>query len=147
MKKDEMWRLQRDASEEHGHLRKLCQQASDYLSRRQATRVKLTETLVQLRHELLDHFQQEELGGYFREVINIAPRLKGRADALRAQHLDLKARLDRLQSLAQQDEQTESWWQEMIAEFGGFLREFDEHERGETALLQEAYTRDIGTDD
>jgi hypothetical protein len=142
-----MLRLQRDASEEHGHLRKLLQQASDYLSRRQASRAQLTETLVELRRELLDHFQHEESGGYFREVVSIAPRLKGRADALLAQHLDLKARLDRLQSLAQQDEQNESWWQEIIAEFGGFFREFDEHERGETALLQEAYTRDIGTDD
>jgi hypothetical protein len=105
------------------------------------------EALTELRAELVEHFRQEELGGYFHDVIKLAPRFKERADTLLQQHPTLQQRIDSVRLMAEQSSSSPSWWQSLDDELHKFYQVFDQHERDETALLQDAYTCDIGTDD
>ena len=136
-----------DVTDQHVHLRNLLEDISRCLGRRDKSRAEVLECLRRLQEELREHFEHEEAGGYFHEVIEIAPRFKPRLDALLAQHPDLKHRLDQLQRTAEREPVDDDWWHAVTEEFALFYDELDQHERGETEMLQDAYTRDVGTDD
>jgi hypothetical protein len=55
--------------------------------------------------------------------------------------------LERLLSTATTGTPSASWWQAIAGEYDVFSRTFEAHEQAENSLIQEAYTRDIGTDD
>jgi iron-sulfur cluster repair protein YtfE (RIC family) len=136
-----------DPADDHGRLRELVGHARTCLMRREIDPAQLLRLLARLRSELLEHFHHEETGGYFVHVIEAAPRLKDRVDVLLRQHPELRQRIDRLQDLARRTPPDEAWWEVITLEFSDFYDEFDEHERGETVLLQKAYTDDIGVSD
>ena len=136
------------AIEEHLHLHQLFEDLANSLTASQrTTQVAFVGGLSQLKSELLAHFDHEEMSGYFTDAIEVAPRLKSRADKLLEEHPQLAKTLDRLLGIAESGDPTDSWWKSMTEAFAQFHEEFDEHERGETELIQEAYNRDVGTDD
>jgi hypothetical protein len=134
-------------TDEHIQLRQMIDDTRECLQQRAFTHKELLETLVRLRTQLVEHFRNEESGGYFPDVIKVAPRLQQRADALLQQHPALQEQIDGVRLIAEQSGPSEKWWRSIADEFSKFCREFDQHERDETALLQDAYNRDIGTDD
>ncbi len=136
-----------DPSDDHERLRELVVHTRTCMLRREIDPAQLLQLFVRLQTELLEHFHHEETGGYFVKVIEAAPRLKDRVDVLFRQHPELLQRIDRLQVLARATPPGEKWWEVITLEFSGFYDEFDKHERGETMLLQEAYTDDIGVSD
>jgi hypothetical protein len=137
----------RDLSDEHSHLRQLVQEIRRTFARGGESQPEVLATLKHLNDVVLEHFQHEEAGGYFREAIEVAPRLKDQADGLLRQHPDLAKQLERLLSTATTGSPSASWWQAIAGEYDVFARTFDAHEQAENSLIQEAYTRDIGTDD
>ena len=136
-----------DPAEAHLHLRNLIDNTARRLAQRNMSQGDVLEVFHSLRTELLDHFRHEEECGFFDAVVDIAPRLKTRADALLNQHPDLQLRLEKLRAVAQQGQPCDAWWRGIADEYASFYEAFDLHERGETALLQEAYTRDVGDKD
>jgi hypothetical protein len=136
-----------DLAEAHLRLQNLFEEISRRLSPREWTPAEVLETFNRLRDELLEHFRHEELGGYFGDAVELAPRLKARADVLLQQHPDLANHLDRLRMLAERGRSTEIWWHAVTEEYASFYDAFDRHERSETELLQEVYTQDVRNED
>ena len=100
-----------------------------------------------MSESVLDHFRHEEDGGYFREAIEIAPRLSERADGLLAQHPQMASQLVALQEHASKNDSSEKWWQPLNDMFDRFLHHFYEDVVAEYELLYDAYNVDIGAED
>jgi hypothetical protein len=146
-KNDAMRTLAEHATADHVQLSNALQELGARLSRRDLSPGEVVERLENLRRELLDHYRHEEASGFFREVVEVAPRLKSRADALMQEHVQLRQQMDNLIALARTKTADDPWWQSVTEALAAFETVFAEHERREDAVLQEAYIRDIGTDD
>ena len=136
-----------ELADQHLQLLELVQDISDKLKHRRVSQAKILAMLSHLHDEVLDHFQFEEAGGYFSQATELAPRLTEHADMLLKQHPALAAQLAKVEETAQQDAPSDAWWQTLAGEFEEFVGQFHAHEHAETALLQEAFNRAIGTDD
>jgi hypothetical protein len=105
----------------------------------------LRRRLKELAAILKCHFEHEEEEGYFKQVVEIAPRLSHRAEQLESEHDALLRRLDHL------DEQLSTTVGDEFAmlrqEFCQFIEACRAHEQGETALVQEAWLTEIGEGD
>ena len=103
--------------------------------------------LIELAAKLSGHFASEEEGGYFDEIVELAPRLSSATEALQREHGELLNRLEllqeRLSTVSSGSYQLESIAQEIEA----FLCQCDLHESRESALVQDAYLSDIGLGD
>lgn len=102
--------------------------------------------------EFADHVQahfvhEEETEGFFESVVDQAPRLKTRADALIEEHAAMSQQLAQLARYAQQGDGSVDWWSRMSDEFEAFWQTFCRHERSENDLVQEAFHDDIGSKD
>lgn len=107
----------------------------------------LRKSLTELSFELRRHFKREEDGGYFTDIMEIAPRLSDQATALESEHEQLLIRLqqleDRLSVAASRAEQHQLIHHDLPA----FINACQTHEHRETAIVQEAWLTDIGTGD
>lgn len=103
--------------------------------------------LVQLAEELTSHFAREEQGGYFDEIVELAPRLSSAAEALQREHGELLTRLDQLRQRLSVAPNGSAHLESTRRDFEAFLCECALHESRETALVQEAYLSDIGMGD
>lgn len=107
----------------------------------------LRKSLAELSLELSRHFKREEDGGYFTDIIDIAPRLSHQATALESEHEKLLIRLqqleDRLNVAASRAEQDQLIHHDLPA----FINACRTHEHRETELVQEAWLTDIGIGD
>jgi hypothetical protein len=102
--------------------------------------------------EFADHVQahfvhEEEEEGFFESVIDQAPRLKTRADALIEEHTSMSNELAKLRQQAEEDAGSADWWSTLSEQFETFWRLFCRHERAENDLMQEAFHDDIGAED
>ena len=102
--------------------------------------------------EFADHAQahfihEEEADGFFDSVIEQAPRLKTRADALLKQHAAMSRELTRLLRHAKHGLVSDEWWSRLNDECESFWQLFCRHERSENDLMQEAFHDDIGLED
>jgi len=102
--------------------------------------------------EFADHVQahfvhEEEAEGFFDNVIDQAPRLKTRADALIEEHAVMSRELARLQRHAKEGVVSDEWWSQLNEEFESFWQLFCRHERAENDLVQEAFHDDLGSAD
>ena len=133
---------------QHRELRSLLATIDRALEERSATVDEVAHLLGQLGDRLVKHFALEEEGGYFAEALLHAPQLVEKANALLAQHPRIRTRAVEMASeiRARQDPESD-WWEQTRSRFRVLRDELLKHERHEDVLLQEAYTRDLGSHD
>lgn len=131
--------------DEHQQLRELLRTVQEAVAARRSD-VAVENLIGELAGQVAEHFRHEEAGGYFVEVIQVAPRLAHRAETLQQQHARLSEQLGGLRRLAKEAEQ-KGQWEELTTAMEQFCTTFQMHELAENQLLQQAYTDDIGVDD
>ena len=136
-----------DMQDEHQHLREILQVIETALAQRQTRPPILAAFFDDFRRHVLSHFEHEESDGYFDEVITVAPRLNGWVVELRAQHDQFRVLLEAMCRVAQQGDDSSTWWGQLDSCFREFTIAFLAHEHAENRLFQEAYGRDIGAED
>jgi iron-sulfur cluster repair protein YtfE (RIC family) len=133
---------------EHADLKRLVEEIDQALAARTATVEEVGHLLGQLGDRLVKHFSHEEEGGYFADALSHAPQLIAKANQLLAQHPKMCAQVRTfVTEIGPPASPTEVWWRETARRFAAFRDELLGHERRENALLQEAYTRDLGSHD
>lgn len=103
--------------------------------------------LAQTETELELHFDHEESGGFFAQILDLSPGFDDRVANLLREHREMRLIFRRLRQtgrLACADSGTRAGW---LAEFADFYRRFDEHESAEHELLHLALLRDLGEGD
>jgi hypothetical protein len=104
--------------------------------------------LAELADRLQAHFShEEEAEGFFDTLIDQAPRLKAKADALIEEHAALSRELEKIQRHAQANVASADWWSSLSDEFDSFWQLFRRHERTENDLVQVAFNHDLGAED
>jgi len=108
------------------------------------------ELLEQLQDQLALYFTLEEYYGYFKDPMEVDPRLSERADALRTEHqtlyLDLCGIVDRAERLLDQ-RKLASLTRHIVLRFGAFHEQLKSHETREDELIIESLDDDIGVGD
>lgn len=134
-------------AEEHESLERTLAELRRMLARRRDARA-ATRALADLSNQVKSHFVHEEQeDGFFDNVIDQAPRLKGRAATLIEEHAAMAEALGELQRYASRNAPSQEWWSELNARFEAFWKLFCRHERAEIDLVQEAFDDDIGPGD
>jgi hemerythrin-like domain-containing protein len=103
--------------------------------------------LLQTEVELEEHFTHEEAGGFFAEILDLAPELEDRASLLLQEHQEFRELFHSLRQTCRwacNESGARSGW---LAEFVEFYRRFDEHEHAENELMYVALQRDLGAGD
>jgi len=119
---------------------------SRFEAKKTATR-NLVSLINSLAAHLEMHFELEEENEYFGYVLNLAPRLSERVNQLLLQHEILRIEVGELVTMARKAFAEHDDVTELAARFGRFRKQLLDHERAEVKLLQEAYTRDLGSGD
>ena len=96
---------------------------------------------------LEEHFAVEEQGGYFSDVLAVAPRLTRWATRLERNHGDFRARLQRLLELAHNAVDAPDKWSKVISGVAIFLQKLKEHEAEENDLVRQAFMDDLAPGD
>ena len=96
---------------------------------------------------LRDHFAVEEEGGYFADVLKVAPRLSRRAARLEQNHREFSERLEALLALVQYAIDARDAWERVATGVERFLRALRAHEDDENELVREAFMVDLGRGD
>jgi len=97
-----------------------------------------------LRERLVDHFAQEERGGFLEDSIARLPRLAAAVRGVMAEHPQLLAELDALLECVPITDIRDSDWSEARRRFTGFAEHLLAHERNEHAVVQQGYNEDLG---
>lgn len=101
--------------------------------------------LEDLDRALPEHFALEERGGYFFEVVEVAPRLRPRAERLQRSHVEFREQSRAVLELARSAVGApDKWerWKQLTAEF---LKRLRQHEADENELVREAFRDDLPT--
>ena len=107
-----------------------------------ARRGRLDELLADFEVALSEHFAIEEQGGYFAEVLAVAPRLSGRVARLGGNHPAFRRRLTRLR---QHIPDPTIAWPDVEARVAALLKALADHESAENDLVHEAFMQDLGS--
>ncbi len=107
-----------------------------------ARRSRLEELFADFEGVLSDHFALEEQGGYFAEVVAVAPRLSGRVARLRRNHPAFRLRLTRMRKHIPDPTIA---WPEVEAQVAALLKALADHESAENDLVREAFMQDLGS--
>ncbi len=107
-----------------------------------ARRSRLEELFADLEGALIEHFAIEEQGGYFAEVLAVAPRLSGRVARLKRSHSAFRRRLARLREHIPDPTIT---WPEVEDRVAALLKALADPESAETDLVHEAFMQDLGS--
>ena len=94
-----------------------------------------------------EHFAIEEEGGYFADILKVAPRLSRRAAHLEQNHKEFSKRLEALLALVQYAIDVPHEWERVTTSVEGFLRALRAHEDNENELVREAFMVDLGRGD
>jgi iron-sulfur cluster repair protein YtfE (RIC family) len=129
---------------EHGKLSNRLSALLRVLAERQRKSVEVALDLEHLKDELLQHFHDEEEGGFFEGIVERAPRFSERIALLREEHERLLEHLRQLQTKADITTATPDWWEDVARSFRDFSCDLMRHEHRENTILQEAYGVDIG---
>ncbi len=132
---------------EHEELRQLLGNVRQTLAKRLATVVNVADQIGKLCEEVETHFTQEEIDGFFDQVVEHAPRLSHDTDQLRTEHVRLREVIRDLSHCASEGDGSADWWERIEAQFHEFSKQLMRHETKENELLQSAYTDDIGLAD
>jgi Hemerythrin HHE cation binding domain len=127
----------------HQALRELRQLLEERCPKKDVARA-LTEFVGHVK----SHFvHEEENDGFFEGVVDQAPRLKERADALLDEHAVMTSKLEKMQQHLTAGDESDVWWSILDEKFESFWELYCCHERSENELLQEAFHDDIGAED
>ena len=96
---------------------------------------------------LREHFAVEEEGGYFADILKVAPRLSRRAARLEQNHKEFTERLERLLALVRYAADAPGGWDRVRVGLEGFLQALRAHEDEENELVREAFMDDLGHGD
>lgn len=132
---------------EHEELRELLGNMSRALATREGSVENACEMFASLRTQIENHFDTEEQGQFFEQIIDHAPRLADRANAICDEHLPLLAQVRDMAALALDKADTDDWWQKLSHDFHEFSKALMHHESKEMELMQETYGEDIGSKD
>ena len=132
---------------DHEELRTSLGRLSQALTNRDSSTEDIAAQLVALIEHLDQHFQDEETGGFFDEVVAQAPRYADRTNALREEHVRLLKQIRGLADAARRGEPSDSWWKELEDGFHDFSKSLMHHENQENELLQDTYDEDVGSKD
>ncbi|MBX3433036.1 MAG: hemerythrin domain-containing protein [Pirellulales bacterium] len=135
--------VQVDHHELNGLLADIRKQFADQRRSKRA----LEKLVTQLAELCEGHFQREEEGGYMREAVQQAPQLASRAKTLGDEHEPLQEAIEKLRILVHSGVESAAWWVRVQSDFSSFAKTISRHESEENALLQEAFTQDVGTKD
>lgn len=111
------------------------------------SKLRLEKLVTQLSELCEAHFRREEEGGYMKEAVQQSPLLATKASALEAEHEDLQEQIEKLRILIHSGVESAAWWVRVQSDFNNFAKQISRHESEENALLQEAFSQDIGTKD
>lgn len=95
----------------------------------------LRARLVQLREQLVHHFQEEEEGGCMEEAQSRSPCLSEDVRTLQAEHAGFLTALDGMIAEAELLDRQPNDLQELQKSFGGFLQRLHAHEAEENRIL------------
>jgi iron-sulfur cluster repair protein YtfE (RIC family) len=140
--------MRKEIQREHGELRALLGDIHRVLAERLQTVVHVSEQLAALNEHVETHFNEEEIGGFFDQVLGSASQqVAQQVDSLRDEHCHLLQVVRRLSEQAKTGNGSDDWWQRLESEFREFSKELMHHEHKENELLQEAFDQDIGAAD
>ncbi len=108
---------------------------------------RLSKRLLELHARLLEHFVDEESGGYLKPALDVAPRYTSRAETLQKQHGDFLRRLDTINSRLLRQNQPDFRWADIQVELKTFLDDLHQHEHAENKIMQTAFGDDLGAGD
>lgn len=134
-------------NEEHGYLRAWVVSLRQEFQASETTAGQALAWVTRLRAALVDHFNQEESGGYSAELIAVAPRLSTRAESLEREHVLLLASLDEIQSELRQGASLAPPSAPVVERFATLAQAFLAHEAAENDLVQSAFEDEPGTAD
>jgi DnaK suppressor protein len=110
---------------------------------RESTGAAALALLGDLARELPEHFQLEERGGYFSDVIAAAPRLSGRAEELCKEHAGFQRQSRELLERAQSAGTAAERWAEVEADFAQVSASLAAHEEAENTLMRAVLKDDL----
>ena len=132
---------------DHSRLRVRLEWLSEELAAAGMTPSQTDRELAQTAAELESHFDHEESGGFFAQILDLSPELDERVRNLLREHQEMRQVLRSLQRTCRwacaESGQRAGW----LAEFADFRRRFDQHEAAEHELLHQALLRDLGEGD
>ena len=100
--------------------------------------------LLTLRARVLDHFRQEEQGGYMGPVLELQPQQERIVRALLGEHRRLTEALD---ALVQEATATTVMGNGFRQRVRAWVEELRRHEADENVLVEDAFNRDVGQKD
>jgi hypothetical protein len=100
--------------------------------------------LFALRAHVLDHFRQEEQGGYMAPVLERSPQQERTVQRLLGDHRRLARALDALIEEAATAAVIDDGFRERVWAWADDLRR---HEADENVMVEEAFNRDVGSKD
>ena len=139
--------LSEEILREHEDLRELLGKIHRMLANRLESVASVSEMLASFGEHVELHFAEEETAGFFDDVVDRAPWLSNRIDALRTEHQQFLAAVRKLNEVAADGDGSADWFQRLESAFHRFSSELMHHESVENAILLEAYTDDIGAAD
>lgn len=132
---------------EHELLHTRLEQARAMLLERSLDVHEALALLGDLRAHMKEHFAGEEAGGYFTEVVERAPWLAERTEALHRQHPEMLKAMDGIMHTARESDNTPGWWKHIGEQYTALYEKITAHEKNEDDLVQQAFTEDIGDKD
>jgi hemerythrin-like domain-containing protein len=133
--------------QEHDALREKLGRIHDVFTGVDPSPSEIIALLQEFAEALAVHFSNEEVGGYFAEVISRSPELAGQIGRLAIEHQQLRHTAAELCRFATSGSPSMSWWRELASGCHAFSRQLMHHESEENQLLQQAYRRDVGVVD
>jgi hypothetical protein len=100
--------------------------------------------LFALRAHVLDHFRQEEQGGYMAPVLAAQPQQERVVRRLLAEHHRLAIALEELVREAAEAAAIDDGFRARVCAWAEDLRR---HEADENVLVEDAFNRDVGSED
>lgn len=99
--------------------------------------MKILDCLLNLRDELVRHFEEEERGGCIDEAASRCPRLSREARSVERQHPQILQRLNHL--IERVDDGDSGIDDELVEDFRQLARTLHAHEAAEHRILKEAF--------
>lgn len=137
-----------DIDDEHVRMRTLLGDVAGLLKAKTAPIADVQRDLGSVVTYLTDHFRNEDRhGGFFTEIVDLAPRLVERAEGISHEHRDLLSAFEKFSQRATAEEASPTWWEDTQREFHDLSKQLMDHEHREQELLQEAFDDDLGGGD
>lgn len=137
----------RAIDQQHVQLESLLETLRNHLHSDNKVDRSLVSLLGALSAHMQNHFEFEEADEYFAGLVHVAPRLAEQVEQLLQQHTSMLADANELVDLARQSLAGDGDSTKLADRFAKLRAQLLMHEGTEKKLLQEAYSRDIGTND